>query len=353
MLHILDHLPAGLLDREATQLHELLPGPTLIHLPGRRSESLFVSVLLHGNEDTGWLAVRELLREYTGQELPRAMSLFIGNVEAARHQVRFLNGQPDYNRIWTDVPRIEGMAERVMTREITEIMRARNTFASVDIHNNTGINPHYACVRRLDHRFFHLATLFSRTVVYFEKPDGVQTEPFSEFCPAVTVECGKIGLKHGVEHALDFLNACLHLSEIPAHAIAPHDIDLFHTVAIVKIPREASFGVNADDVDIRLVDDLDHLNFRELPIDTTLGSIRPGSEARLEVWDENGREVSKRFLRIHNGEIRTSVAVMPSMLTLNEEAIRKDCLGYFMERRKEFYDSALKQATRNTPPSEQ
>jgi len=225
-----------------------------------------------------------------------------------------------------------------------EIMRLRGAFASMDIHNNTGINPHYSCVRRLDHRFFHLATLFSRTVVYFKKPDGVQVEAFADICPAVTVECGLPGQPYGVDHAFDYLRACLNLAEIPTHPLAQQDINLFHTVAIVKVPQNVSIGVDNDDYDIRLIDDIDHLNFRELPVDTTLGWVKPGSGARLEVWDETGREVGQRFLRVENDEIRTAVPVMPSMFTLNVRAIRQDCLGYLMEAKKEFFDVALNKA---------
>jgi len=45
-------------------------------------------------------------------------------------------------------------------------MRLRDVFASVDIHNNTGLNPHYGCVTALRHASLHLAAMFSRTVVY-------------------------------------------------------------------------------------------------------------------------------------------------------------------------------------------
>ena len=102
MLKQLDHIPSGLLDLPATQLEAVLGGPTLIHLDGRRPEPLLVSVLMHGNETTGWEAVRRLLPHYlTGEaELPRALSLFIGNVSAAAVGLRRLDGQPDYNRIW-------------------------------------------------------------------------------------------------------------------------------------------------------------------------------------------------------------------------------------------------------------
>jgi hypothetical protein len=62
MLNELEALPPGLLDLDATELHAALGGPTLIHLDGRRGPALFVSVLLHGNETTGWDAVRGLLQ---------------------------------------------------------------------------------------------------------------------------------------------------------------------------------------------------------------------------------------------------------------------------------------------------
>lgn len=222
-------------------------------------------------------------------------------------------------------------------QQVQQEMRERNVFASVDVHNNTGINPHYACVNRLDHRFYHLAALFSRTIVYFITPDTVQSVAFAEICPAVTVECGQPGQSHGVEHAMEYIDACLRLSQIPEHPVAPHDIDLFHTVAIAKVPEHISFSFGEEEGDIHFVDDLELMNFRELPPDTTLGWVGPNSQARIEVWDEQGQEVSERYFTLVNGELRTKLAVMPSMLTINANAIRQDCLCYLMERYKGFH----------------
>ena len=47
-------LPEGFLDTSARDLHRVLPGPTLIHLPGRRTPELFVSVLLCKNDYPGF-----------------------------------------------------------------------------------------------------------------------------------------------------------------------------------------------------------------------------------------------------------------------------------------------------------
>jgi len=331
MLNILENLPPELLDVPVEGLHELLGGPTLIHLPGREPAPLFVSVLLHSNESTGFYALQALLRDYRSRELPRALSLFIGNVAAASEGRRYLDTQPDYNRIWpgaeyADLPEVR------MMQQLVEIMAARRAFASVDLHNNTGINPHYACINRVDNRFLHLAALFSRTVVYFIRPLGVQSMAMSGVCPAVTIECGKPGQKYGTEHARDYLDACLHLHEIPEHPVASHDVDLFHTVAIVKIPPEVSFGFGNVDTDLCLVEDLDHLNFSELPADTVLGSVRKGAAPRLSVCDDNGMEVFDRYFRYENQSLLTTRPFMPSMFTLDETIIRQDCLGYLMER---------------------
>jgi hypothetical protein len=331
MLAQYEALPPGLLELPASRLGEVLPGPTLIHLQGRREPPLFVSVLLHGNEDSGWLAARSVLRKFAAAELPRALSLFIGNVEAARSGLRRLDDQPDYNRVW---PGSEAAhpGELAMMQQVVDTMRTRGVFASVDIHNNTGLNPHYACVNRLDHAFLHLATLFSRIVVYFTRPRGVQSAAFAELCPAVTVECGKPGTPGSVEHAAMFMEACLHLSEFPAHAVAPHDIDLFHTVATVKMPDEVSFGFGAPEADIDFAPELDRYNFRELERGNPLGRVRPGSGARLQALDEGGADIGARLFDYREGEITLTQPLMPAMLTRDERVIRQDCLCYLMER---------------------
>jgi hypothetical protein len=321
--------PEEMLSIPSDEIYRIFSGPTLIHLEGRRKAPLFISTLLHGNEDTGWVALQRLLQEYRGQILPRALSLFIGNVEAARHKRRRLEHQPDYNRIWSG----EGHTpEHQMMRRIIKEMKGRKVFASIDVHNNTGVNPHYACINRLDHRFFNLANLFSRTVVYFVRPAGVQTIAFAELCPSVTVECGRVGDEAGALHALEFIRACLHLAEIPAHPVAPQDLALFHTVATVRVPPTCSFGFGKTPADLVLERNLDHFNFQELPPGTVLGHLGENSEVRLQVLDEQGREVGDRYLDYAGGTIRTKLPLMPSMLTLNREVILQDCLGYFMER---------------------
>lgn len=325
-----DSLPDRLLDLEAGELHKLLGGPTLFHLAGRRAPPLFVSVLLHGDEDSGWLAMRALLRRHDGKELPRALSLFIANTAAAEAGRRYLPGQRDYNRIWTGTG--DGAPELVMARRIIEEMRRRGVFASVDIHNNTGFNPHYACVRELDGRSLQLAALFGRTVVYARRPTGVQAEAFSGLCPAVTIECGQKGLARGAEHAREFVEACLRLEAIPEHPVADRDLDLYHTVATVRVKEGVTFAFGPGEGEVLFRPDLDHLNFREIPPGTALGVLSEPAGKVLSVLDEKGRDVTDLYLKVSGGVLVTEAAFMPSMFTVDAEAVRLDCLGYFMER---------------------
>ena len=331
MLNECHDIPGGLLDAQIEDLQELLGGPTLLHLPGRQPQPLFVTVLAHGNESTGFYALQSLLKQYRDAELPRALSVLIGNVAAARHSMRRLDGQPDYNRIWPGTDAAD-CAEVRMMQQVVDDMRERHPFASLDVHNNTGINPHYACINRVDNRFLQLAALFSRTVVYFIRPLGVQSMAMSSLCPAVTIECGKADQQYGAQHARDFIDACLHMHELPDHPVASHDVDLFHTVAIVKVPDQVSFSFSEEAVDLRLFGNLDHLNFRELPAGTQLGWLRGDAETSLDVRDDNDQQVFEHYFRIDDGVLRTARAFMPSMFTLDEHIIRQDCLGYLMER---------------------
>ncbi|MEJ2180365.1 MAG: M14 family metallopeptidase, partial [Gammaproteobacteria bacterium] len=167
MLNIIHHIPNGLLTAPATELYRILDKPTLIHLSGHREPPLFVSVLLHGNETAGYYAIQELLKKYHNSTLPRSLSIFIGNVEAAKYAMRRLDNQVDYNRIWPHSGFRHDSEEAIMAQQVIDEMRKRKVFVSLDIHNNTGLNPHYACVNRLDNAFYQLAILFSRTVIYF------------------------------------------------------------------------------------------------------------------------------------------------------------------------------------------
>jgi len=334
LLRELDEMPLTLLETSAEDLHDALGGPTLFHLRGNREPALFICVLMHGNETSGWDAVRKVLLDHLdsgGLRLPRSLSLFIGNTAAAKEGVRHLPEQPDFNRVWPG-SETHGTPEHELMRTVMDNMADREIFASIDLHNNTGLNPHYACVNVLEHQSLHLASLFGRTVVYFVRPRGVASMAMAALGPSVTLECGKVGQIHGVDHATDYLRACLHLSEIPAHAVPSHDIDLYHTVAVVRVPPELPFGFGDQSGPISFPRDLDRMNFRELPVGSLIAECDGLAQQPLDVRDEQDRPVADQYFTLEDGRLVTRVPVMPSMLSCNPEVIRQDCLCYLMER---------------------
>jgi succinylglutamate desuccinylase len=330
-LRVLDSVPEALLDVDVRHVADVVPQPTLIHLAGQRQPALFVSALLHGDESVGLVAIQRLLREHDGHPLPRALSLFIGNVSAASAGVRRLPQQPDFNRVWpgTDL----GACEEVqLMREVTDAMRRRGVFASLDLHNNSGLNPRYACVNDLAAPFLQLATLFSRTVVHFREPRGVQSAAFAAFCPAVALECGRAGDAEGEARAAAVLDALLHLAELPQHAPTAADIDLFHTVAIVKVPPETTLSFDGSAADLVFREDLDHLNFSELESGTVLAQVPNCGGAPLLVPGDADTNRWQEFFEVRGDQLTLRTPLMPAMLTRSVAAVRQDCLCYLMER---------------------
>ncbi len=326
-------IPKELLSIDVASLHTLVPEPTLFHLPGKHKRPLFISVLLHGNETTGFLALQKLLIKYDQQELPRALSFYLGNTEAASQGLRRLEQQPDFNRIWpgTETP---PNSETAIAQVIVTIMAEKKVFASIDVHNNTGLNPHYACITKLDDQFLQLANLFGRLVVYFTRPKGVQCGAFAELCPAVTLECGKPGHPHGVDHAFNYLNSCLHLSSLANHTVPQQDIDIYHTVAQVKINPDITFSFDNSSADLLLDKSIEKINFTEIAKGTSLGYVLDQTNMPISAINEKGEWVTNKFFTINNNHLQLKTNTMPSMLTLDEKVIKQDCLCYLMEKIK-------------------
>jgi len=272
----LDHLPEALLDIGPRDVRRVFPNPTLIRLGGRRAEPLFLSTLLHGDETTSFFVLQNIMRRMKAQGLPRALMIFVGNVDAAEAGVRRLPGQADFNRVWAGgaAPQAE------LAREVLDAARAIGPFASIDIHNTSGTNPLYGCVNQLDPEHVGLAALFSRILVHYDNPATTQSIAFSKFCPATTIECGQPGNQAGVTRATDFVFDVLHAQELPRTAPHGGDVDIYRTVGRIEVDPGASFAFAAADTgaaadtDIVFPVELDHLNFTDLDVGAPIARIR-------------------------------------------------------------------------------
>ena len=330
-LTVLDEFPPELLSVEACDLHSHLNGPTLFHLSGAKTKPLFITVLLHGNETTGWDAIRHLFKKYLDNEFPRSIVLFVGNIAAARANVRTLSNQLDYNRAWPGSEHL-GFPETKLMADVFQKVKECSPFASIDVHNNTGTNPFYGCVNELEDDYLYLASLFSRTIVYFKRPKGVQSLALSQLCPAVTIECGRVGMPQAVEKTAGYLEAALRLSDFPKHPIRAEDIDLLQTHAIVKLPKDASFSFDGSDADFMFRSDLDRMNFSEISAGTLFGTLGCLKQKHLLMFPGEESDLTEDYFNYEDADIRLKQPTIPAMLTLDPNAIRSDCLGYLMKR---------------------
>ena len=123
-----------------------------------------------------------------------------------------------------------------MAQQVIETVKKSGAFACIDIHNNSGNNPHHAIVNKMDLPFINLGRLFSKKLAYFTRPEEVLTMAFANICPSVTLESGQPGDPHGVEHVLEYLEKVMSLSRIPEdHPEEDDGMRLYHSM----VPRRA------------------------------------------------------------------------------------------------------------------
>ena len=322
-------LPAGLLDCDATELHDHLGGPTLIQLAGEAEPALFVSVLLHGNETSGWDGVRRYLERTP--VLPRSLTLFIGNTEAARAGMRALPTQPDFNRIWRDA---EGPGA-ALAAAVESAIADQQFLGAIDLHNNTGHNPYYSVVTDLEPHNLGLAYLFSDKAVYVEEPDTVLTRIFTGRCPAVALEVGPVGDPRCADRVYDYVARCMDLSEVPV--AAPGQFNLFRTRVRVHIQDEVGFRFEGEEgaeepAPLVLTGGVEAVNFHVLDRGTVFGASQLAVDRVFRVLDVEHRDVTGDYFE-HDGEaILLKEDVVPAMYTTDPYVVRQDCLCYFMER---------------------
>jgi succinylglutamate desuccinylase len=317
--------PERLLSIEPSEIRSVFPNPTLISIAGAHAEPLFLSTCLHGNETTSFYVLQNLARRYASVPPPRNLLIFVGNVEAMAADLRFMPDQPDFNRIWAGG---EGPFHDLV-HEVVEIARAQEPFASIDIHNNSGKNPHYGCVNALRPVDLNLAALFAKVGVFYQNPNTTQSIAFSRFCPAVTIEAGKSGDLDGVVHVTDFVEKVLWLEHLPDHAPPADALRLYETIGSVVIDPGQSFGFGPGAVDLQLRADLESMNFTQLEAGA-LWATQAGKGRAMKVIDEHGDDLTDRFFVFEGQEVRLARAITPAMITQDQVVIRQDCLCYLM-----------------------
>lgn len=332
MLKIHDKLPENFTELKPYELHQHFEALDLIELPGGTNDTspLFVSFMLHGNECSGLSVVQRIINKYKDKKLPRPLIIMIGNVKASKDGVRTVEGGPDMNRIWKN--RTHTLLEK-KAEAILDYLKTKKLFAAVDIHNNTGENPPYACINKLDLQIAHIAKMFSGVSVYFREPATALSVAMCEFCPAVTLECGKPMDPVGAENAYDLINELLHKEVIPNEMITDEELSIYHSFATVKIPSacQIAYGEASNtDVDFCFKGNLDSYNFTTVKVGEIFGIVN-NPEARLEVTNDKGEDLSDIFFEYENHRISVKKSFVPSMISCVVPVVKQDCLCYLME----------------------
>ena len=299
--------PSALYDLPAENLADELGGPTLFDLRRSGEAPLFVSVLVHGNEISGWDAVRRLRREL----MDASVLLFVGNVAAARAGVRALPGRPDFNRVW------EGgeWPEAKVADAVSEIVAEARPRLAVDVHNNTGRNPPYSVVARRDAATLAAARAFAGRAIFATQPTGFQTGRLARVCTAVTVEVGTPDDPASTDRAAAFLRRLLDCSVSRLAAPETPGLALYETVARVTLSDDAV-----------LVPDAQRFNFRTAPAGAKL--VERGA---LHAHAADGADVGDAYFRRSNGATVLKRPSVVAMYTGDLHAARQDCLCYFIE----------------------
>ena len=310
-----------LTSRRAHELASILHTPTLFDFSSSEQAPFFLSVLLHGNETSGWDALRTLVQEeYQNKNLPSCLIL-IGNVQAAQHNKRMLDGQPDFNRIW------EGGSSPYAkwADDVISFLETKHPWFALDVHNNTGPNPHHSIVTSIDATTMSAARLFSQTAIFAQQPPGVLTRRTSAFCTSITIEAGLPEDPGSAARAREYISVLWKAGTVPETDTS--DQELFQNNVRVLIENADTI---TDDQVPKFAPKLYRYNFKIIPEGTELARLVV-DHARLRAVDEDQRDQTRTFLTYKGKNVSLRRDTILSMYTEDPRIARQDCVCYFLE----------------------
>lgn len=320
-LRVENSLDPKILDLPATELHTVLDGPTLFDLTLPDQSPMFVSVLLHGNEISGWDAVRAMLKDQVHNGQSASLLLLVGNVLAASKGVRALDDQADFNRIWEE----ENGKKVDWAEDVIAKVSSRKPWFALDIHNNTCPNPHHAVITDMNPSTLSAARKFSKTAIFAMQPLSILSRRCSQFCTSITLEVGVPSDPKSEDRARTFLRYLTDLGGVPA----THSDDLEIYTNKIRVVVE-----NADELDEWQVPDftpsLSDWNFKTLDKGTRIAQLKSGG-GRLLAQDERFNDVTNSYLEYKDDSVCLSSDVIMSMYTDNPRIALQDCVCYFLE----------------------
>lgn len=326
LVQVVESVDPGSIARKRDDFLAGLTGPTVFTRRGRDSSRLrIVSGLLHGNEPSGLHAIYRALL----QPDPPAVdcALFVGAVHAAleepRHTHRMLPGRRDLNRCF--VRASDDLDGRIASEALSQL-RARPAEAALDLHNNSGHNPAYSVLLRLDPQRIGLAELFAHVHVYTDFSMGTFMEAFDHDCPTVTVECGHAGDPRADELAWQGVHAFLWRDQLPAGDPARAHV-LSRPLRVQVAPGvSVAFGSDAPEASLLLGEDIDRHNFQRLESGTPIGILKDPVRFPLVACDASGHDLSAQLFECRDDRLWVRRTLTPMMMTTDAAIAHSDCL---------------------------
>lgn len=327
----LDAVPPGLLQLGAPELLDRLGGPTVIAVAGpdgTMARPLVVAALLHGNETTGWEAVRGWLARVEAKP-PFPVVVVLGNLAAAARNRRNLAALEDHNRCWTPRPRTA--LERACAKLLKKIAKLE-PFLALDIHNTNGSNPcHAVYVRRDDdQRARDFAAMFAADVVCTELVQHTFMEACAALCPALTLECATPADPDGLARADRFLR------RLAAAAPRPSRRARFYRIAErIELAAGVRLGHVAGEGEVVIAPDADRsFNFVELRPGTVLATLAGRASDLLRVIDVSGATqragAASGYLAQQGDKLIVARACTPALIVCDAGLVAQDCLCYLL-----------------------
>ena len=306
-----------------------LSRPVAIEIPGKdTSRCRVVSVLIHGNEPSGFFAVYEFIKKEV--QPVTNLSIVISSIRAAKvppvFSHRVVPGEFDLNRRFGVLDCHNRVTE--LARHITEYIRSLCPEVIIDLHNTSGNGPAFS-VSISDHPVIRqVATLFSEQMIVTQLNVGSLMEQNFN-CPVVTVECG--GAEDPVAHrcALDGLLKFSQLSlrteqsELPMKVyMHPVRVKAVEGVSLTYERQENS------DFDLTLLFDIEKFNNNVLPIGASIGWVGRELADCLTAIDDFGYQVVHNFFAVKDNQIIAKQALQIFMATARRDIALSDCLFY-------------------------
>jgi hypothetical protein len=325
---------------EITEIDEFLKGlgePTWIYLKGKDPQRVkVITTLLHGNEPSGVLALKQLIQE---QYIPEVSCwVLLANIDGALTQPlfsqRLTNTGQDLNRCFNPSLLAKSASDEQQqayhfAQQILADIKSFKPEAVVDMHNTSGDGPDFCVASTLSQEISQLAKLFSKRLVLTNLTLGSLMEA-EVGCPIITLECG--GNQSITSHRVAYRGIKNYLMASQQQQ-TQFDIDYFRNPQRCQINKDSKLRYakqQLSTVDLTLCSDILSHNFGETPAGELLGWYDGEPKQIFSFTDSKQEFAFDQCFECKAGEFKTRRPIKLFMITPDIEIARRDCLFYYV-----------------------